>query len=72
MPIIEQLLQLIQLGNWFTAIDLKNATVTALTLMQPLGLMSAAHPVVPLGLLHMYRWQRSAAFTRTPGGTSDA
>lgn len=32
--------------------------VTALTVMQTLGHMAAAHPVVPLGLLHMRRLQR--------------
>jgi len=32
--------------------------VSALTIMQTLGLMAAAHSVVPLGLLHMCRLQR--------------
>lgn len=32
--------------------------VTTLTVMQTLGHMAAAHPVVPLGLLHMRRLQR--------------
>ena len=36
----------------------QGATVTALTVMQTLGLMAAAHMVVPLGLLHMRRLQR--------------
>jgi len=36
----------------------QGATVTALTVMQTLGLMAAAHVVVPLGLLHMRRLQR--------------
>ncbi|KAK5877277.1 hypothetical protein CesoFtcFv8_024799 [Champsocephalus esox] len=36
----------------------QEATVTALTIMQTLGLMTAAHPVVPLGLLHARRMQR--------------
>jgi len=36
----------------------QGATVTALTIMQTLGLMAAAHSVVQLGLLHMRRLQR--------------
>lgn len=52
MLTVKQLAQLIHLGSWFTAIDL-----TVLTMMQPLGLRAAAHPVVSLGLLHMYGWQ---------------
>jgi len=36
----------------------QGATVTALTIMQTLGLMAAADLVVPLGLLHMRRLQR--------------
>lgn len=38
--------------------------VTALTVMQALGHMAAAHPVVPLGLLHMRRLQRWFASLR--------
>lgn len=36
----------------------RGSRVTALTVMQALGHMAAAHPVVPLGLLHMRRLQR--------------
>lgn len=36
----------------------QGSRVTALTVMQALGHMAAAHPVVPLGLLHMRRLQR--------------
>ena len=36
----------------------RGATVTALTIMQTLGIMAAAHLLVPLGLLHMRRLQR--------------
>ena len=35
----------------------QGATVTALIIMQTLGLMTAAHSVVPLGLLHARRMQ---------------
>ncbi|MEQ2214069.1 hypothetical protein XENOCAPTIV_028385, partial [Xenoophorus captivus] len=35
-----------------------HSVVTALSLMRLLGMMSAAHVVVPLGLLHMRRLQR--------------
>ncbi|CAL8253764.1 unnamed protein product [Boreogadus saida] len=34
------------------------SVVTALSVMRLLGMMSAAHTVVPLGLLHMRRLQR--------------
>ena len=36
----------------------RGSRVTALTVMQALGHMAAANPVVPLGLLHMRRLQR--------------
>lgn len=40
-----------------------STTVNALTMMQPLGFMAAALPVVPLGLQHMSRLQRCFHFT---------
>ncbi|CAL8310650.1 unnamed protein product [Boreogadus saida] len=38
--------------------DSSISVVTALSVMRLLGMMSAAHTVVPLGLLHMRRLQR--------------
>lgn len=42
----------------------QGVTVTALSIMQPLGFMAAAYPVVPLALLHMCRLQRWFASLR--------